>query len=132
MSSACKCGKRLVWGTDSAGKRHPLDASAPVFELIGDPQRDLLGAPVDAMVERTRRAFVTHFATCPLANQFSSSAGGPTREQRLDALLARWVEVAMGGERADGSLGALIDETRAEMSKAKGGAGGATPARPRR
>ena len=67
----CKgCGKKLYFVRDVDGKLHPLDASAPVYSV----RRDLSGAPIAVRVGRI--AFVTHFATCAKADDFSASKKG--------------------------------------------------------
>ena len=63
----CKgCGKKVIWVTitkaDGTTGQLPLDPSAPVYEV--DPVSPAIG-------ERTKTAFVSHFATCPQANLFS-------------------------------------------------------------
>lgn len=73
------CGKPIVFALTADGKKIPLDPRPPLyfaFEgeaglIIGDRIRshvmaDIPGAP-EAM------PMVTHFATCPKANQFSRS-----------------------------------------------------------
>jgi hypothetical protein len=62
------CGKPLLFVKDANGKVHPLDASAPVYML----QADLTGATIAV---RTT-AYVSHFSTCPKANDFSASNRG--------------------------------------------------------
>jgi hypothetical protein len=67
----CKaCGKKLLFVRDEHGKLHPLDAEAPVWVVI----QDLYGNPTAV---RAANSYVTHFATCPSANEFSKgrSAG---------------------------------------------------------
>jgi hypothetical protein len=57
----------MVWGETPDGKRIPLDPRAPVY-LVTSP--DGHEPPI---VDRARLAFVSHFATCPKANEFSTS-----------------------------------------------------------
>lgn len=61
------CGKDvIVWGVTPDGKRIPLDIRAPVYKLgTWDAQAQCYP------VERVQGYKVTHFATCPLANNFS-------------------------------------------------------------
>lgn len=60
--AACKgCGAKILWGADEDGKAIPLDPSAPVYEEDG------------SVIRRTRLAYVSHFKTCPQANQFSAT-----------------------------------------------------------
>lgn len=63
--SKCKgCGATIVWGETADGKKIPLDPSAPVYEI--DPVHP-------TKCERTKTAMVSHFKTCPKADQFSGS-----------------------------------------------------------
>jgi hypothetical protein len=70
--SRCKgCNKIVVWveitKADGTKGRLPLDPSAPVYEV--DPVNPTTG-------ERTKTAMVSHFATCPKANDFSGGRKG--------------------------------------------------------
>lgn len=70
-TSPCKgCGKPILWAQDHEGKKIPLDPKPPVYTVYG---RDLDKGV--ALCERsTRQIFmVSHFATCPNANDFSGS-----------------------------------------------------------
>ena len=67
--TTCKgCGKKILWGTDG-GKHIPLDPSPPVYFYDGVNTAE--GLP---LVSRERSAYVSHFATCSSANQFSGKA----------------------------------------------------------
>lgn len=67
----CKgCGKRIVWGKTDEGKNIPLDPSAPVYE-VENVDEDRPGAEA-GRVTRTKTAMVSHFKTCPNANEFSA------------------------------------------------------------
>ena len=62
MSQQCKgCGAQIVWGETAEGKKIPLDPKPPVYRFneFGKLEK------VDASV--------SHFATCPKANDFSAS-----------------------------------------------------------
>lgn len=58
----CKgCGKEIVWGRTDDGKNIPLDPKPPVYYAIegkGDGMKVVRGG-----------GMVSHFSTCPLANQ---------------------------------------------------------------
>jgi hypothetical protein len=54
------CSKAILWAVNEDGARIPLDPVAPVYEVDGQ------------VVRRTRQALVSHFATCPKADQFSA------------------------------------------------------------
>lgn len=68
--STCKgCGKEIVWGITSDGKKIPLDPRPPVYSFT-----PLVGETLNGLkVERMYNAHVSHFATCPKANDFSGS-----------------------------------------------------------
>lgn len=62
----CKgCGKPLTFAMGEGGKIIPLDRTAPTYELT----RDLLGNEVAKRCGET--VMVSHFSTCPKANDFS-------------------------------------------------------------
>jgi hypothetical protein len=64
----CKgCGKDVLWSKTKEGKNVPLDPKAPVYRVA----EDLFGGEV-ALLERTG-SYVSHFATCPKADNFSAS-----------------------------------------------------------
>lgn len=68
MATCRGCGKQIVWGIFQDGpkaKRIPLDPRPPCYRAL-DPISD--GA---VRIEREREVYVTHFATCPKANDFS-------------------------------------------------------------
>jgi len=63
----CKgCEKVVVWALDAEGKWIPLDPTPPVYHVALDPK----GQP---RCLRAQAAMVSHFATCPKANEFSGS-----------------------------------------------------------
>ena len=57
------CNKTLLFAKTSEGKIIPLDLSAPVYKL----ETDMTGVMVAVRVD----AYVTHFASCPKADEFS-------------------------------------------------------------
>lgn len=68
MSSACGgCGARIVWGETAKGVRVPLDPKAPVYRI------DLRYTGSTKRIKRDPDSLVSHFATCPNANDFSAS-----------------------------------------------------------
>jgi hypothetical protein len=76
----CKgCGRTIVWGVNEEGKRIPLDPSAPCYSVEDESipggsdaaERARVIMKGEANVRLYRLAFVSHFATCPNANQFS-------------------------------------------------------------
>lgn len=69
----CKgCGKPIVFVEvmhgDGRKATVPLDLSAPVYAIT---EEGMCGYPNRA--ERRRAAYVSHFATCPKAGDFSAS-----------------------------------------------------------
>ena len=69
MSAQCKgCGKQIIWGKTGQGKMIPLDPKPPVYVVSQN-----LNNPNEWFAERHMHAAVSHFATCPKANDFSAS-----------------------------------------------------------
>lgn len=60
----CKgCGKPVIFAKTPEGATIPLDARKhPIYRITGD-----------GTCERVPDVFITHFATCPKANQFTKS-----------------------------------------------------------
>lgn len=55
---ACRyCGRKITFAADENGKTQVLDLVSPVYEVVENP--------VDDACRRNRRAFVSHFVTCP-------------------------------------------------------------------
>lgn len=72
MSACMGCGKEILWGKLPSGGTIPLDTVAPVYTVTGeyDPSTDR--NPYEAFkVARVPLTYVSHFATCSRANQFS-------------------------------------------------------------
>ena len=80
----CKgCGAEIIWAKNENDKMIPLDAKAPVYVLTirGDTRMlpivsaNLCHPGTETRCRRAEkgRAFVSHFATCPKANDFSGS-----------------------------------------------------------
>lgn len=73
--SDCKgCPATIIWCVEEVtGKKIPLDPKAPVYVVV----KDTFGqAPVVRRAKDDQNnvtAMVSHFATCPSANQFSGS-----------------------------------------------------------
>jgi hypothetical protein len=68
MSECRGCGKRILWGVTPEGRKIPLDPSAPVYSVVHINGRD--------ECVRTTLHMVSHFVTCPKANDFSASKKG--------------------------------------------------------
>jgi len=66
MSSCKGCGKEILWGVTSEGKKIPLDPKPPVYVVSKNTDGSILA-------ERFKGAYVNHFITCPDREQFSSS-----------------------------------------------------------
>lgn len=67
MASCRGCGKQIVWAEDKNGKKIPLDPAPPVYEFTHDQMIN------KTVCNKLDRAAVSHFATCPNANDFSGS-----------------------------------------------------------
>lgn len=67
----CKgCGREIVFATTSTGRKVPLDPSAAVYQV--EERSD--GNVSAHLWKRSEGApMVSHFATCPKADQFSAS-----------------------------------------------------------
>lgn len=59
------CGKPIVWGKTADGKNIPLDPKPPCYRVVDADDPDKVE------VERDENVLVSHFATCPKADQFS-------------------------------------------------------------
>ena len=67
----CKgCGAEIIWAKNENDKLIPLDAKAPVYVLTMREDTTMTGTARCQRAEKGR-AFVSHFATCPKANEFS-------------------------------------------------------------
>jgi hypothetical protein len=70
--SACRtCGREIVWKTTQHGKKVPLDPKALVFSVVGD----IAVKPTPGVAGET--FMVSHFATCPDANEWSKNKAAP-------------------------------------------------------
>lgn len=82
--AACEgCGKRIWWIATNTGTRVPLDPVAPTYQILlrdsVEPDQPLTGRWVRANAEGDAEpALVSHFATCPAANQFSGRNRRPS------------------------------------------------------
>ena len=70
--SECKgCGREIIWGQTPIGSMIPLDPRAPIYRIL---KRDASGTAQIKHVEKdVAEIYVTHFATCPKASEFSRS-----------------------------------------------------------
>ena len=69
----CKaCGCPLVFVPGPGGKAIPLDKRAPVYHVTADLTGETTAVRADGF-------FVSHFATCSKANQFSKMRGKEAR-----------------------------------------------------
>lgn len=73
MSKCRGCGAEIIWAKNENDKLIPLDAKAPVYVLT---IREGMGHETRCQRAEKGRAFVTHFATCPKANEFSGGKNG--------------------------------------------------------
>jgi hypothetical protein len=72
MSSCSSCGARVEWVTTDAGKKMPLDlepSAAGNVVVRGDGVARTLGPLELAMLPTGTVRRVSHFATCPNAEQ---------------------------------------------------------------
>ncbi len=68
----CKrCGKAIVWARTQHGKAVPLDPKALVFSVASE-RGQLIAVSLTGHVGPTGdQMMVSHFATCPFADEFS-------------------------------------------------------------
>jgi hypothetical protein len=67
----CKCGKKIIFGAVEGQHAVPLDVSAPTYEVTlqqGQPVAKLASRQI---VEGEAAFLVSHFSTCPMADEFS-------------------------------------------------------------
>jgi hypothetical protein len=70
VTKPCKgCGKMILWAQTTEGKWIPLDTRAPTYSIA-----DVKGMGLRAL---RSEGYVSHFATCPKANDFSASKKEP-------------------------------------------------------
>lgn len=63
------CGREIVWAETNHGKKVPLDAKGLVFSVLPAPHG--LTAVLAEPRVMGERLMISHFATCPQANQWS-------------------------------------------------------------
>lgn len=68
MSNCRGCGKKIIWAVTVDGKKIPLDPTPPTYGAADDSE-----IHTDGQFIGRSRAMVSHFATCPKANDFSGS-----------------------------------------------------------
>lgn len=79
------CNKKILWGKDGMGRAVPLDVIPPVYRVTQTEDNNFLLALANQVFNTAEPTFfVSHFATCPKASEFSGSrrertagAGGP-------------------------------------------------------
>jgi len=76
MASCRGCGANITWAVTEDGKKIPLDMRPPVYELMTMNPFDANRALTAMRLDRARFG-VSHFATCPKANDFSASKETP-------------------------------------------------------
>jgi hypothetical protein len=62
----CRCGRKIVFGETEDGHLIPLDPAPPVYFFDKEARR----------WKRARNGWVSHYATCKFANQFSKRKNG--------------------------------------------------------
>ena len=67
MTNCKGCGKKITWGETEEGKMIPLDPRPPVYEVW------MRANDGKTFIKRRTDCYVSHFATCPNANEFSGS-----------------------------------------------------------
>ena len=84
--STCKgCGKPIIWGETRSGKKIPLDPKPPMYSFEKEGAKQV--------IVRRNDIYVSHFATCSNANDFSASKSDiPKKKLKavLDAIDEMW------------------------------------------
>lgn len=71
MASCRGCGKPIVWAVSQMGKKLPLERiKTPIYRIGGDVF-DPKGLATKLDPVMTGPLYISHFATCPQASQFS-------------------------------------------------------------
>lgn len=72
------CGRPIVWGQLKDGTKVPLDPRPAVYWVVAPAADHYMISRANGSKEKAQgQAMVSHFATCPKADQFSrGSAGG--------------------------------------------------------
>lgn len=79
MSSTCKgCGAPITWAKTRDGKNLPLQ-KCPVYEIDwsrnDETEGPFAGSYQAHALKIERETYVSHFLTCPKANDFSKRSG---------------------------------------------------------
>ena len=70
--SVCRgCGRPIIWAENENGKKIPLDATAPVYQVT-EEKIDTENRRYAIKVQRSG-GYVSHFSTCPKASDFSKA-----------------------------------------------------------
>ena len=68
----CKgCGKRIIFAENEDGAMVPLDPSPPCYELQVQHEASNAGYSSKLVAVRRETTYVSHYVTCPKADQFS-------------------------------------------------------------
>lgn len=77
-TSPCKgCGRPIVWAKLPSGGAVPLDPKPAVYRVLENGHGELVAERANEDQEGQCWHLVSHFATCPKANQFSKSKPKP-------------------------------------------------------
>lgn len=72
--SKCKgCGKEILWMKTTENKMIPLDPKPPIYEVHDAAPEEFKGGADCYGARADKGYYVSHFATCPKANDFSAS-----------------------------------------------------------
>lgn len=118
MSTCRGCGKEIRWVIDPHNTNIPLDMRPPIYQIVDDPDADT------PRVMRVPMAGVSHFATCPQANQFTKATRA-AREALIDALESlstapAAVPRSTYEKEADQMIEEKIKEAQREQEKRRG------------
>ena len=81
MTTCRSCNREIVWAETSHGKKVPLDPKALVFSVMSQGDKLIAVKPTGGPIGE--RFMVSHFATCPDANQWSGQKREPAPDQHF-------------------------------------------------
>jgi hypothetical protein len=85
--ASCRgCGRKILWAKDTAtGKAIPLDTTPPIYMVTQDAENNLSSVRANQNFNTGEPMFyVSHFTTCPKANDFSHGRRDAGQKEIID------------------------------------------------